>query len=117
MNIGSLLGKKICVISVEGETLKCGHFKPNNGHLVFQLFLMNLKVVENKHFTLNGLETCISQVHQPPFVLGFNSALKQRKCPHLGVLPYVKLAFTIIYERVNVFFLFFFCFFLFFFVY
>jgi len=41
---------------------------PCSEHLVFQLFSMNLKVVENKNFTLNGLASCISQLHQPPFV-------------------------------------------------
>jgi len=46
---------------------------------------MNLKVVENKNFTLNGLASCIGQLHQPPFVWGCNSALKQLKVATIGV--------------------------------
>ena len=63
---------------------------------MFQLFSMNLKVVENKNFTPNGLASCISQLHQLPFVQGCNSALQQRIMATIGggghppgALPYI----------------------------
>ena len=60
---------------------------------MLQLVSINLKVLEKKYFFLNGLASCFSQMHQPPLVWSFNSALKHREVSTIGSVSTIGTCF------------------------